>query len=603
VFRCGHSENYYPSLTPAVHLRFLLLQRFTGLAAVFSLSALTGCQPEPPQVVRPTPLPQDQYIQVFMNHDAALTYEEPYRHYVRDGANLEQVIIDTIATADSTIEIAVQELRLPGIAQALVERQQAGVKVRVILENTYSRPYSDFTDSEVANLPTRERDRYQEARRLIDLNGDGHLSPDEVVQRDALVILDQAQVQRIDDTADGSAGSDLMHHKFLVVDGKTVVVSSANLTPSDVHGDFKSQHSRGNANNLLKITSPELATVFTQEFNYMWGDGPGGQINSLFGVKKPFRPAQRVQVGDTQVQVQFSPTSRTIPWVQSTNGLISKTLTGASKSIQMALFVFSDQELVNQLEPLQQRAVEIRTLIDPGFAYRSYSEALDMMGVVLLDDCRSEQQNRPWKNAISTVGVPRLPPGDLLHHKFGLVDQHTVITGSQNWTEAANNGNDETVLVIPNPIVAAHYSREFERLYTHAILGVPPAIRKKAEAQMRQCQPTTLSTSTHSSQNGLQEAKTQAVTPPNRPKLSHPAAQSLNRIKSVSRSTLPTKQRVNLNTASQTELEQLSGVGPKLAKRIIAARQKRPFKSLADLDEVSGIGPKLIQKLQDQVEW
>lgn len=598
----GHSETYDPSPITAVPL-LLFFQRFTGLTSAVILSALAGCQPEPPQVVRPTPLPQDQAIQVFMNHDAAVTYEEPYRHYVRDGANLEQVMIDTIASAHSTIDIAVQELRLPGIAQALVDRQQAGVKVRVILENTYSRPYSDFTDAEVANLPTRERDRYQEARRLIDLNGNEHLGQDEVAQRDALVILDKALVPRIDDTADGSAGSNLMHHKFLVVDRNTVIVSSANLTLSDVHGDFKSQHSRGNANNLLKITSRELATLFTQEFNYMWGDGPGGKSNSLFGIKKPFRAARPVQIGTTLVQVQFSPTSRRLDWSQSTNGLISKTLTGASKSIQMALFVFSDQQLVNHLEPLQQRAVEIKTLIDPGFAYRSYSEALDMMGVVLLDDCRSEQQNRPWKQAISSVGVPRLPPGDLLHHKFGLVDHHIVVTGSHNWTDAANGGNDETVLVIPNSIVAAHYYREFERLYAHAILGLPPAIQKKAEAQRRQCQQLAVtSTPGHSGSGKQPKASTQVVTSPQRSNLGSPATSGSNGVSSTRRAGELSKRRINLNTANQAELEQLSGVGPSLARRIIVARQKKRFKSLADFDKVSGVGPKLIQKLKDQVE-
>lgn len=310
-----------------------------------------------------------------MNRDLSVSYTEPYRPYTRDGSNLEQVMIEAIASARSSIDVAVQELRLPGIAQALAERQQAGVNVRVILENTYSKPYSQFTAAEVAQLPERERDRYQESRRLIDLNGDQQLSQTEVNQRDALVMLDNAQVPRLDDTADGSAGSNLMHHKFLVIDGQTIVVSSANLTTSDVHGDFKSQHSRGNANNLLRISSPELAAVFTQEFNYMWGDGPGGKPDSLFGVKKPFRPAQSVQVGATQVEVQFSPTKRAIAWDQSSNGLISNALNRATNSIQMALFVFSDQQLVDRLEPIHTRGVTLKTLIDPGFAYRSYSES------------------------------------------------------------------------------------------------------------------------------------------------------------------------------------------------------------------------------------
>lgn len=197
-----------------------------------------------------------------------------------------------------------------------------------------------------------------------------------------------------------------------------------------------------------------------------------------------------------------------------------------------------------------------------------------------------------------------MPPGDLLHHKFGLVDGHTVITGSHNWTDAANRGNDETVIVVHNPIVAAHYQREFERLYTNAILGVPPAVQKKAAAN-HQCQPSA------SSQAG-KIASGQAeptLRDPSQPfqKLKHPTNRNTrltnqSQTKSVSHLKKAT-QRINLNTATQAELESLPGVGPSLAKRIIAARQQKRFTSLADFDQLSGVGPKLLEKLKDQVTW
>ena len=47
---------------------------------------------------RPQPLPQDQYIQVYFNHNQARNsnYTDPYRQINRPGDNLEQVIIDNI---------------------------------------------------------------------------------------------------------------------------------------------------------------------------------------------------------------------------------------------------------------------------------------------------------------------------------------------------------------------------------------------------------------------------------------------------------------------------------------------------------------------------
>ena len=82
--------------------------------------------------------------------------------------------------------------------------------------------------------------------------------------------------------------------------------------------------------------------------------------------------------------------------------------------------------------------------------------------------------------ALDTIGVPTLPTGDLLHHKFAVIDRQTVITGFHNWSKAANYRNDETLLVIQdNPTVAAHFDREFDRLYQHAVLGMPAKLQRK----------------------------------------------------------------------------------------------------------------------------
>jgi hypothetical protein len=98
-----------------------------------------------------------------------------------------------------------------------------------------------------------------------------------------------------------------MHHKFMVVDGRVVITGSANWSMSGIHGDFAHPDSQGNANALLKITSPELAAVFTEEFELMWGDGPGREPDSLFGLQKPGRSPRTVPITGSQVTVQFSP--------------------------------------------------------------------------------------------------------------------------------------------------------------------------------------------------------------------------------------------------------------------------------------------------------
>ena len=57
--------------------------------------------------------------------------------------------------------------------------------------------------------------------------------------------------------------------------------------------------------------------------------------------------------------------------------------------------------------------------------------------------------------------------------------------------------------------------------------------------------------------------------------------------------------QVNLNTASESELDTLKGVGPVKAKAIVDYRAKNgPFKSVADLEKVSGFGKKTVDKLR-----
>ncbi|MEC4804923.1 MAG: DUF655 domain-containing protein [Jaaginema sp. PMC 1079.18] len=516
-----------------------------------------------PLSTRLDPLPQDAYIQVYMNQNQAkgADYTDGYRNIERPGDDLEQITIDGINAAQTQIDLAVQELRLPKVAQALANRHQAGVKVRVILENTYSRSYSTFTEAEVAQLDAREKERYDEYRAFVDLNQDSQLSPAELNQRDALIILKNAGIPVIDDTADGSKGSGLMHHKLAIVDGVTVLTGSVNLTLSGTHGDIIAPETRGNANNLLRIQSPQIAQIFTQEFNYMWGDGPGGKPDSLFGLGKPPRNPQTLQLGKSTVTIQFSPISPTQPWSRSSNGLIGQTLSQAVNSVDLALFVFSEQPIVDILGTRQQQGVEVKALIDPSFAFRDYSEGLDMLGVALAINCQYETDNQPWQNPVTSVGIPQLIPGDKLHHKFGVIDQNTVITGSHNWSAAANHNNDETLIVIRNPVVTAHFQREFERLYEKAALGLPPSIQDKIAQTSQTC-----------------------------PEVATPTTPNPSQV-------------INVNTATQAQLETLPGVGPKLAQSIITTRQQQPFTSLEDLQRVPGIGPKLSQSLRDRVSW
>lgn len=58
---------------------------------------------------------------------------------------------------------------------------------------------------------------------------------------------------------------------------------------------------------------------------------------------------------------------------------------------------------------------------------------------------------------------------------------------------------------------------------------------------------------------------------------------------------------INLNTAKAAELDRLPGIGPVLAARIVAERDKKQFATVDDLRRVSGIGPKKLDALRPLV--
>ncbi|MFW6732248.1 MAG: phospholipase D-like domain-containing protein [Synechococcus sp.] len=437
---------------------------------------LAGCTAQAgftPRLHRRLPLPQG--VELAFNHDTLERYRSPTSGRWREGSNLEALIIDTIRRARREVVVAVQELSLPAIAEALVERQRAGVTVRVVVENTYRQPWGGLHASE---LDIHGRDRLAQLTALADHDRDGRLSSEERFRGDAMALLEASGVPLRDDTSDGSRGSGLMHHKFLVVDGRWVVTGSANFSSSDIHGDGDGGRTSGNANHLFRFDSTALAGLFRGEFERLW--------TGHFGRDKGEGSARRVQLGAAEVEVLFAPHGDDDP----ANGLalIGERLGSARRGIDMALFVFSAQPLADVLADRARSGVKIRALVDPGFAYRSYSELLDLMGVTLPDQrCRLEQSNRPWGQPLASVGIPKLARGDKLHHKLAVVDGSTVISGSFNWSPAAATTNDETLLIVHAPAVAAEVEREMQRLWRGASLGVTPRLARKLQQGRQRC--------------------------------------------------------------------------------------------------------------------
>ncbi len=274
-------------------------------------------------------------INVYFNHSISREHVEPRRNVANGEANLQAVIISRIEAARSTIDLAVHEFNLVRIASALKRAKDRGVEVRCIFENNYTEPsFRLLSDEEYGGLSESKKNEYDRQLAELDVNGDDTVDETEIRASIPMVAvldtLERYQIPWIDDTEDGSRGSGLMHNKFAIFDAGNrrnawVLTGSTNWTQSGIVGDLDEGGNRvteGNANNLVEVQSRDLAGIYLDHFQQMWGDGPGGQGDSKFGVKKAPSVRQTVNVGGVQVEVQFSPHSKTVAYDHTVNGSI-----------------------------------------------------------------------------------------------------------------------------------------------------------------------------------------------------------------------------------------------------------------------------------------
>jgi len=97
-------------------------------------------------------------------------------------------------------------------------------------------------------------------------------------------------------------------------------------------------------------------------------------------------------------------------------------------------------------------------------------------------------------------------------------------------------------------------------------------------------------------QGNFSEAKSLGTARP----ANHSFSDSVSRVTTVAKELFPENGKLNLNTATQEELENLPHLGPVLAKRIIDYRyEKGGFDSVGEIIKVRGIGKKIFAEIKD----
>lgn len=117
--------------------------------------------------------------------------------------------------------------------------------------------------------------------------------------------------------------------------------------------------------------------------------------------------------------------------------LITDVIDRARNTIHMQAYGLTHPEIINSLIKANERGVKVRVLLDRSNLTQKYSKIEEL------------------KQAGIEVGVDRV--SGIAHNKIIIVDHHTTVTGSFNFTVSAAKRNVENVLIIQDSNIAHSY--------------------------------------------------------------------------------------------------------------------------------------------------
>jgi len=235
-------------------------------------------------------------------------------------------------------------------------------------------------------------------------------------------IMIEAGIPIIGDNSQG-----LMHDKFIVIDKSEIWMGAMNFTDSGAYEDN---------NHLIRIHSTQIAENYSVEFNEMFEENKFGPDV----VAKTPNPT--VTIDETRMDIYFSPDDGVL------NALASL-LSGAKESIHFLAFSFTSNEL--------------------GAIVREKAEAgLTVAGVMDEEQISSNQGTEydPFKQADLDVHIDG--NAGQMHHKVFIIDEKIVVIGSYNFSQSAEERNDENTIIVYNEMIAEQYMLEFKRVQSHA---------------------------------------------------------------------------------------------------------------------------------------
>jgi phosphatidylserine/phosphatidylglycerophosphate/cardiolipin synthase-like enzyme len=274
-----------------------------------------------------------------------------------------------------------------------------------------------------------EFDDEELAKKLIDVNKSGirveMVVDNRYLEEEPLLMLMDENMSIYSDEERGTRFDNYMHNKFCVIDEEELIMGSANPTENGFYH---------NNNNILKFKSEKLAKNYLNEFNQLKSGVFGENKLSVLEYNKI---RMNYKGNEYVISNYFCPQD-------SCANKILEELNKAEKEILFSTFVITEDSIENVLELKALENVTVKGVIESRMWNTKGSRAAEL------------------KEALN---IKRDSNPKTMHHKFFVIDEKIVITGSMNPSKSGNTYNDENILIIENEALARQFKQEFEAIW------------------------------------------------------------------------------------------------------------------------------------------
>ncbi|MBI3565479.1 MAG: hypothetical protein HY079_09815 [Elusimicrobia bacterium] len=351
-------------------------------------------------------------------HGAAL----PARAFSRTD-RVPDALVAAIDATRSTLRLALYDLNLAGVADAIVRAERRGVDVKLLYDQGHAAGAGAVPTPGAGSQPGAAA------------------GPSGPSAQFTQVVAAGVETRLL--KGGGSYG--IMHDKIMVCDGELVETGSFNWTNAADGTNFE---------NALFRDDPSLAALYAAAFDWMWAYGrPLGAGSSGDG---PFAPPPADPSPSARYKGQPWPRASFSPGGGTEARLVSA-IGRATGTLDVAIFSFYSQALADAVVAAKGRGVAVRVVADVSQARRS-----------------------PQVAQLVSAGVDlRLSGGrgaggrGVLHHKFALLDRELLATGSYNFSANAENNNFENQFYSDDAGDLSAYQAEFEAVWAQAHAPAP----------------------------------------------------------------------------------------------------------------------------------